>query len=375
MLKIRDVEITPATYDILNTKVRELSTNRGRFFTDFPEEWELILRVISTGINNSLSLFSYEALQDILDGKKEIKAILLRRAMEMFDKSYSLLTRLSYKSGPTGHGVPIQKATEAFNEFYDNHLYGYLEHIARRPKKFAASGKAEDSLTCAKNEKLYDCCRDYRERAWVALAILKKDPLLKAARLKDQVKFTLVEFDGRASKKTDNAVLTSKMEKIARVFKGDNNKVFQLYGRFFLTGAVARYFTETTEPPRRRNRNRPDFFQHKVDIRRNYTGKDLAEKGEESFAWEEEQVHGVMNYIKAVRRRTVMVKAALPAGGVEEMYAKVFEHINLNLMEFITIPSDKDRPDSPEKDLASIFLEGFPVDKALKILNKTLNQK
>ena len=97
MLKIRDVVITPETYGILNTKVRELGTSRGRFFTDFSEEWELILRVISSGINNSLYLFSYEVLQDLLKGKKEIKTILLERSIEMFHKSYSLLTRGTYK--------------------------------------------------------------------------------------------------------------------------------------------------------------------------------------------------------------------------------------------------------------------------------------
>lgn len=370
MLKIRDVVITPETYGILNTKVRELGTSRGRLFTDFSEEWELILWVISSGINNSLYIFSYEVLQDLLKGKKETKVILLERAIEMFHKSYSLLTRGTYKSGLKDQGATIQKATEAFNEFYDNHFYGYLESIARRPKKFSASGTAEDSLICKKDERLQDCCRDYKERAWVTLAILKKDPLLKVERAKDHVLYTLVEFDGRGSKKTDNAVLTSKMEKIARVFRADDNLVYSLYGKYFLTGAVARYFSETTEPPRRRRRDRKDYFTNKVDIQRRYSGKDLAGKDEESFAWEEEEVQNLLNFIRAIHRRADAVKAALPAGGEEEMYSKVFDYFSTNMMSFMNHDDS-----TVEKQLSSLFLEGFPVDKALKILNKTLQQK
>jgi hypothetical protein len=370
MLKIRDVVITPETYGILNTKVRELGTSRGRFFSGFSEEWELILRVISSGINNSLYLFSYEVLQDLLKGKKEIKAILLERSIEMFHKSYSLLTRGTYKHGIKDQGATIQKATEAFNEFYDNHLFGYLESIARRPKKFSASGTAEDSLICNKDGVLYDCCRDYKERAWVALAILKKDPFLKVEGTKDHVLCTLVEFDGRGSKKTDSAVLTSKMEKIARVFRADDNLVYSMYGKYFLTGAVARYFSGITEPPRHRRRGQRGPFTSKVDIQRRYSGKDLAVRENDTFAWEEEEAQNLLNFIRAIHRRADAVKAALPPGGVEEMYTKVFDYFFTNMMSFMN-HDDK----AIEKQLSTLFLEGFPVDKALKILNKTLNQK
>ena len=367
MLKIRDVIITPETYGILSTKVRELNSSRGRFFSGFSEEWELILRVISSGINTSLSLFSYEVLQDLLKGKKEIKAILLERSIEMFHESYSLLTRGTYKHGIKDQGATIQKATEAFNEFYDNHLFGYLESIARRPKKFSASGTAEDSLICNKDGVLYDCCRDYKERAWVALAILKKDPLLRVVGTTEHVMCTLVDFDGRGLKKTYNSVLTSKMEKIARVFRADDNLVYSLYGKYFLTGAVARYFSEITEPPRRRRRGQRDRFTSQVVIKRRYCGKDLAII---TFAWEEEEAQNLLNFIRVIHRRADAVKAALPPGGVKEMYMKVFDYLYTNMMSFVN-HDDK----AIEKQLSTLFLEGFPVDKALKILNKTLNQK
>ena len=52
------------------------------------------------------------------------------------------------------------------------------------------------------------------------------------------------------------------------------------------------------------------------------------------------------------------------------MYTKVFDYLYTNMMSFMN-HDDK----AIEKHLSTLFLEGFPVDKALKILNKTLNQK